>query len=70
MNMAVAVIDLADSRAIPHTPCPDVQPPPSRVPKPTRSPATTTTVQLSGMWGDGIGYPTKLAVNGARINPR
>lgn len=39
MNVTVATIDRTDSRAMPHTACPDVQPLPSRVPKPTSKPA-------------------------------
>ena len=38
MKMAVATIERVEIRAIPQTPWPDVQPPPSRAPKPTRSP--------------------------------
>ena len=38
-TISVAVIDRTDNRAIPHTPCPLVQPLPSRVPKPTSTPA-------------------------------
>jgi hypothetical protein len=34
MKMAVAVIERTDSRAMPQIPWPEVQPPPSRVPKP------------------------------------
>ncbi len=43
MNTAVAVIERGERRAMPQTPWPDVQPPPRRVPKPTRSPAATVT---------------------------
>ena len=39
MNSAVAVSERGDSLASPQTPCPLVQPPPRRVPKPTNSPA-------------------------------
>jgi len=42
MNVSVATIDLTERRLVPHTPCPLVQPLPSRVPKPTSNPATTT----------------------------
>ena len=42
MNTSVATSERGESRAIPHTPWPDVQPPPSRVPKPTSTPAQTT----------------------------
>jgi hypothetical protein len=38
MKMAVAVIERADNRATPQMPWPEVQPPPSRAPKPTSSP--------------------------------
>ena len=38
---------------MPHTPCPEVQPPPSRAPKPTRKPAATITNQLAGICGTG-----------------
>jgi hypothetical protein len=40
MNIAVAAIERGDKRAMPQTPCPDVQLLLSRVPKPTKSPAT------------------------------
>ena len=42
MNSAVAVSERGDSLASPQTPCPLVQPPPRRVPKPTNSPAAMT----------------------------
>ena len=38
MKSAVATSERGESRANPHTPCPLVQPPPRRVPKPTNSP--------------------------------
>src|SRR5215472_11913107 len=41
MNTIVATIERFEPRAMPHTPWPLVQPPPMRVPKPTRNPATT-----------------------------
>jgi hypothetical protein len=40
MKMMVAAIERADSRAKPQTPCPEVQPFPLRVPKPTSRPAS------------------------------
>jgi hypothetical protein len=43
MKIAVAAIERGDNRAIPQTPCPDVQPLLSRVPKPTKSPPTAIT---------------------------
>ena len=51
MKIAVATIDRAESRATPHTPWPEVQPPPSRAPKPTRSPANAIITQLAGIRG-------------------
>ena len=68
MKMAVAVMERAESRAIPQMPWPEVQPPPSRVPKPTSRPAAMTTVQLAGICGDGMAYPTQLAMSGARMS--
>jgi hypothetical protein len=41
----------------------------SRAPKPTRAPPITTMLQQSGICGDGIGFPTKLAVSGANAKP-
>src|SRR5712691_1809974 len=41
-NVSVATIERAESRLIPHTPCPLVQPPPCAVPNPTRTPASRT----------------------------
>src|SRR5690606_18827124 len=42
MNATVATTERSDRRLIPQTPWPLVQPLPSCVPKPTRSPATST----------------------------
>jgi len=49
MKISVATIERGDNRAMPHTPWPEVQPPPRRVPKPTRSPAPAITTQLAGI---------------------
>ena len=43
MNVAVATSDASEPRDTPHRPCPDVQPPPTRVPNPTSRPATSNT---------------------------
>ena len=40
INVIVAKTDLFDNLEIPQTPCPEVQPPPSLVPKPTKRPAS------------------------------
>src|ERR1700730_14375265 len=69
MKMAVAVMERPESRAIPQMPWPEVQPPPSRVPKPTSRPAAITTAQLTGICGDGIAYPIQLAMSGAKMSP-
>ena len=68
MKMVVAVMERAESRAIPQMPWPEVQPPPSRLPKPTRRPAAMIMTQLAGICGDGMAYPTQLAVRGARMS--
>ena len=41
MNTRVAAMERGEPRPIPQTPCPLVQPAPSRVPNPTIRPATT-----------------------------
>jgi hypothetical protein len=43
MNAWVATIERGDTREMPHTPCPLVQPDPLRVPTPMTSPATAST---------------------------
>ena len=48
MNTAVATSERRESRANPQTPCPLVHPLPSRVPKPTRSPAVISST------GEGV----------------
>jgi len=55
MKTTVATIERVDSRAMPHTPCPEVQPLASRVPKPTRRAAAITMTQLAGIAGADIG---------------
>src|SRR5690606_27214501 len=45
INIKVATKERGDRRDKPQTPCPLVQPEPSRVPKPTSKPATTTHIQ-------------------------
>lgn len=43
MNVIVAMKDLTDNLAKPHTPWPLVQPDPKRLPNPTNKPAMTIT---------------------------
>ena len=52
MKIKVATIERGDSRAMPQTPWPDVQPLLNLVPKPTSKPATATTMRLGGMFGN------------------
>ena len=59
MNVAVATSDASDPREMPHRPCPDVQPPPRRVPNPTSRPAASNT-----------GVAVALAAAGAREQRR
>ena len=66
MNTTVAAIERGDSRAMPQMPWPDVQPLPSRVPKPTRRPATATVTMLPGICGIGTAWPTSAA----KVAPR
>ena len=47
MNVIVATKDRIESREIPHTPCPEVQPLPHTEPKPTRKPASPRMVALA-----------------------
>ena len=48
MKTPVATHERGDRRAIPQTPCPEVQPEPSRVPNPTSRPAKIIQGQASG----------------------
>src|SRR3984893_17731716 len=69
MKITVATMERLDRRAIPQMPWPEVQPPPSLVPKPTSRPAPVITVQLAGSFGIGIGCPIQPAISGARMSP-
>ena len=53
MNTTVATIERGDSRAMPQMPWPEVQPLPSRVPKPTNRPATAMVTMLPSICGIG-----------------
>ena len=71
MNVSVATIERRLNRLIPHTPCPEVHPPPRRVPNPTSPPATAITHQGPSMrWGKSCGHPRKsptpVSINPAR----
>tara|TARA_Y100001970_G_C13934632_1_gene700051 strand:+ start:664 stop:816 length:153 start_codon:yes stop_codon:yes gene_type:complete len=44
IKLIVAIIDLIANLLMPHIPWPDVQPPPMRVPKPTKMPAIITNI--------------------------
>src|SRR5712671_1043613 len=69
MKMTVAAMERLDRRATPQMPWPEVQPPPSLVPKPTSRPAAITTIQLAGNLGEGIACPIQPAISGARMSP-
>ena len=49
MKVIVAAIERGDSRPMPHTPWPLVQPPAWRVPKPTSSPAIIVSSQPASL---------------------
>lgn len=49
MKVATATMLRGDTRVRPQTPCPLVQPLPSRVPTPTSKPATATTGSDAGL---------------------
>ena len=61
MNTAVAAIERGDSRAMPQMPWPEVQPLPSRVPKPTNRPATAIVIMLPGICGIARLSPRSIA---------
>src|ERR1700704_2806394 len=69
MKMTVAAMERRDRRATPQMPWPEVQPPPSLVPKPTSRPAAIMTIQLAGNLGEGIACPIQPAISGARMSP-
>ena len=69
MNTTVAAIERGDSRAMPQMPWPEVQPLPSRVPKPTNRPATAMVTMLPGICGIGTAWPISAAASGAKIRP-
>ena len=67
MNVAVATSDARDRREMPHTPWPDVQPPPTRVPNPTSTPATISTGVEAGV--AAAGDATTAAISPAPMSP-
>ena len=62
INVAVATNDRGDRRPSPHTPWPLVQPPPMRVPRPTRSPLTAIS-HKGAMDSAGTGTSITLCVS-------
>jgi hypothetical protein len=66
---SVAAIERGESRAMPHTPWPEVQPPPSRVPKPTSNPAAMTIAKLAGICGGAAGRAMVPSSSGAAMSP-
>src|SRR6185295_10956275 len=69
MNTIVAAIERGERRAMPQIPCPDVQPLPRRVPKPTSRPVIATTIQLGGIAGAPSARPRAIKASGAAIRP-
>ncbi len=69
MKMIVAAIERTESRAKPQTPCPEVQPLPMRLPKPTSNPPIVTSARLDVIAGRGSGTPASVARSGAAISP-
>ncbi len=59
MKASVATSDRTERRESPQTPCPLVQPPPTHVPRPTRSPPTSRT---------GVGAEIKIAASGSTMD--
>ena len=68
MKVAVAASERGETRARPQTPCPLVQPLPSRVPKPTSSPPAISVAALASIEG-AAGANRKLATSGAAMRP-
>jgi len=64
MKVTVATSERIEPRAIPHTPCPLVQPDPYRVPIPTSRPATIS----RGVLADGLGTVTAGMLGTVGIN--
>ncbi|CAI8378934.1 MAG: Uncharacterised protein [Halieaceae bacterium] len=62
MKVNVATSDRGDRRPSPHTPWPLVQPPPMRVPRPTRSPLVTIN-HNGAVDSAGTGWPMTLYVS-------
>lgn len=54
MNVTVATSDLGESRASPHTPCPEVHPEPRTTPIPTMKPPTASAQFDTGIVIAGI----------------
>ena len=69
INTIVAMIDRADKRLMPHTPCPLVHPPLSAVPKPTSTPAITTVKFELVNWFEKISGLNHLKKNPPQSNP-
>src|SRR6056297_2567217 len=69
MKVTVATIDRGESRALPHTPCPDVQPEPNVTPTPTLKPPIRIIGQLTGTSTAGICPVTASTSNGPAIIP-
>mmetsp|Transcript_24440 Transcript_24440/g.45516 ORF Transcript_24440/g.45516 Transcript_24440/m.45516 type:complete len:221 (-) Transcript_24440:1265-1927(-) len=69
IKVSVATIERGDSRAIPHTPCPEVQPAPKVTPIPTISPPITSIGVEIGTCTTGICPVTASTTTGPLIMP-
>ncbi len=70
MNVSVATKDRDESRANPHTPCPEVQPEPKVTPIPTRMPPMIIIGVEIGTWIAGIAPLNIQNTNGPVIIPK
>src|SRR5439155_23565925 len=62
MKVIVATMALFESRLTPQMPCPLVQPPPRRVPKPTTAPATSRTGRAAWLTANAPGRTEAKAI--------
>ena len=68
INIIVAIMELTDNLPIPHIPCPDVQPPLSLVPSPTKNPPIIINI-YEWVILKVIGSLVRLNSNGPNTSP-
>ena len=69
MKVSVATMERGESRALPQTPCPEVQPPPSVTPTPTRRPPNASAAVGTGTSMTGQPPETSRQRSGALTIP-